>query len=151
MDNKVKKIIFHIIEFILIICMIAPFICIHIYTRQNGVKFKYRTLTMIGSVLICVFLMWVAGKLLGMDTFVNKSTLKPNWVNFGLQFIRIFAFSYANTTSEYTATYARCNIIDKNQAIQKIYTLWIIAIAVVLIFTLAEMRYNKKREIQNEN
>ena len=106
---------------------------------------------MIGSVLICVFLMWVAGKLLGMDTFVNKSTLKPNWVNFGLQFIRIFAFSYANTTSEYTATYARCNIIDKNQAIQKIYTLWIIAIAVVLIFTLAEMRYNKKREIQNEN
>ena len=145
MNSKVKKIIYYVIEYLLIICMFLPFIYIHTYLRKNGVKFKYDVAMMIGGVLICIFLMWAAGKLLGVDALFRKGTLKPTWVNFVFNSIRIFSLCYVNTTSEYTATYARLGHIDKNRAIQKIYTLWIVALAVIFISALFEEIYNKKR------
>lgn len=151
MDSKVKKIIFYVIEYLLIMCMFVPFVYIHIYLRKNGVKFKYDVALMIGGVLICIFLMWAVSKLLGVDTLFRKGTLKPNWVNSVFNFIRIFSLCYVNTTSDYTATYARLGHIDKNRAIQKIYTLWIVALAVIFISALFEEIYNKKREAENEN
>ena len=145
MNTKVKKIIYYVIEYLLIICMFLPFIYIHTYLRKNGVKFKYDVAMMIGGVLICILLMWAVGKLLGVDALFRKGTLKPNWVNFVFNFIRIFSLCYANTTSDYTAKYARLGHIDKNRAIQKIYTLWIVALAVIFISALFEEIYNKKR------
>ena len=126
-------------------CMFVPFVYVHIYQRKNGVKFKYDFALMIGAVLICILLMWAVGKLLGVDALFRKGTLKPNWVNFVFNFIRIFSLCYANTTSDYTAKYARLGHIDKNRAIQKIYTLWIVALAVIFISALFEEIYNKKR------
>ena len=145
MNSKVKKIIYYVIEYLLILCMFLPFIYIHTYLRKNGVKFKYDVAMMIGGVLICILLMWAVGKLLGVDALFRKGTLKPNWVNFVFNFIRIFSLCYANTTSDYTAKNARLGIVDKNRAIQKIYTLWIVALAVIVISALFEEIYNKKR------
>ena len=145
MNTKVKKIIYYVIEYLLIMCMFVPFVYVHIYQRKNGVKFKYDFALMIGAVLICILLMWAVGKLLGVDALFRKDTLKPNWVNFVFNFIRIFSLCYANTTSDYTAKYARLGHIDKNRAIQKIYTLWIVALAVIFISALFEEIYNKKR------
>ena len=151
MNSKVKKIIYYVIEYLLIICMFLPFVYIHIYLRKNGVKVKHDVAIMIGGVLLCVFLMWAVGKLLGVDALFRKGTLKPNRVNFVFNFIRIFSLCYVNTTSDYTATYARLGHIDKNRAIQKIYTLWIVALIVIFISALFEEIYNKKREAGNEN
>ena len=151
MDSKIKKILFYVIEYLLIICMFLPFIYIHIYLRKNGVRFKYATASMIGGVLLCVFLMWAVAKLLDIDAPFKKGTLKATWVNFVLSFVRIFSLCYVNTTSDYTATYARLGHIDKNRAIQKIYTLWIVALIVIFISALFEEIYNKKREAENEN
>ena len=92
-----------------------------------------------------MYIMWAVGKLLGVDALFRKGTLKPNWVNFVFNSIRIFSLCYANTTSDYTAKYARLGHIDKNRAIQKIYTLWIVALAVIFISALFEEIYNKKR------
>ena len=119
--------------------------------RKNGVKVKYDVAIIIGGVLLCVFLMWAVGKLLGVDALFGKGTLKPNWVNYLLIFVRCSSLSYAHSTSDYTATYARLGHIDKNRAIQKIYTLWIVALAVIFISALFEEIYNKKREAENEN
>ena len=151
MNSKVKKIIFYVIEYLLIICMFLPFIYINIYLRKNGVKVKYDVAIMIGGVLLCVFLMWAVGKLLGEDALFGKGTLKPNWVNYLLIFVRCSSLSYAHSSSDYTATYARLGHIDKNRAIQKIYTLWIVALIVIFISALFEEIYNKKREAENEN
>ena len=41
--------------------------------------------------------------------------------------------------------------MDKGAAVQKIYIVWIIAFAVVLISAFIEEKYNKKREAENEN
>ncbi len=151
MDSKVKKIIFYVIEYLLIMCMFVPFVYVHIYLRKNGVKVKYDVAIMIGGVLLCVFLMWAVAKLLDIDAPSRKGTLKPTRVNFVLSFIRIFSLCYVNTTSDYTATYARLGTMDKNRAIQKIYTLWIVALIVIFISVLFEEIYNKKREAENEN
>ena len=41
MNTKVKKIIYYVIEYLLIMCMFVPFVYVHISQRKNGVKFEY--------------------------------------------------------------------------------------------------------------
>ena len=151
MNNKTKHIIFNVISYLLIRCMFVPFIYTHIYLRKNGVEFKHPVVLMIGSVLIFLFLICAIGKLMGINALTRNNPLKPNWVNFLLSFVRIVSITYANTTSDYTATYARLGTLDQNRAIQKIYTLWVVAIIVIFASGLIEEIYNKKREAENEN
>ena len=143
--NNSKHIIFTTVEYLLILCMFVPFVYSHIYLRKNGIRFKYDVVLMISTVLICLFLIWVTGKMLDISAFTRKNILKPNWVNYLFMFVRTFILSYVNTTSDYTAMYARLGTIDKNQAVQKIYFLWIMAVAVIFISAFFEESYNKKR------
>ena len=152
MRNKTKYTIFTVISYLLMVFMFFPFVFVHIYRRKTGLKFQYDILVMVGGILTSLFLIWVASKLLGVNhAFTYKNTVKPNWVNFLLSFIRIFALSIANTTSDSTALYARLGTMDKNTAIQKIYLIWSIVFAIVLISGVIEEKYNKKRETTNEN
>lgn len=143
--NNSRHRFFTTVEYLLTLCMFVPFVYSHIYLRKNGIRFKYTVVLVISTILICLFLMWVTGKMLDISAFTRKNTLKPNWVNYLFMFVRIFILSYANTTSDYTATYARLGTIDKYQAVQKIYFLWIIAGAVFFISAFFEESYNKKR------
>ena len=152
MSYKTKYTVFTVISYLLMAFMFFPFVFVHIYRRKTGLKFPYAFLVMVGGILTSLFLIWVASKLLGVNNaFTRKNTVKLNWVNYTLSFIRIFSFSYANTTSEYTARNARLGTMDKGAAVQKIYIVWIIAFAVVLISAFIEEKYNKKREAENEN
>ena len=58
--------------------------------------------------------------------------------------------NYAITKSRYTALYA-LNETDKNPAVQKIYTIYVIAVVTIVLTALLEEIYNKKRETTNEN
>ncbi len=147
MSDKNRYTIFSAISYLLMVLMFLPFVFVHVYRRKTGLKFQYDSLVMVGGVVISLFLIWVAAKLLKVDnTFIRKNTVKPDWVNFLLSFIRIFSLSYANTISDETALYARLGTMDKNAAVQKIYTIWTVVFAVVLISGFIEERHNKKRE-----
>ena len=151
MDNKIKKIIYDIAEALLVMCIFGPIIYSQIYLRKTSHRFKYRTLIFISTVVLCLFLVWAISKLLGIDAFFRKNAPKQTWVNFALLFVRCGAISFANSFADSSALSARVNMVDKSQAIQEIHALWIGAIIIIIVSSVVEKRYNKKREIQNEN
>ena len=151
MDNKVKYTIHQIITYILIPCMFVPIAQLDVYTRKTGKHFKYDILVIIATVLLCIFLIWLSAKLLGVNnSFVRKDKSKPNWINHIFTFFRVLIMNYAFTKSRYTALYALTET-DKNPAVQKIYTIYVIAVVIIMLSALVEEIYNKKRETENEN
>ena len=151
MDNKVKYTIHQIITYILIPCMFVPMAQLDVYTRKTGKYFKYNILVIIATVLLGIFLIWLSAKLLGVNnSFVRKDKSKPNWINSIFTFFRVLIMNYAFTKSRYTALYA-LNETDKNPAVQKIYTIYVIAVVIIMLSALVEEIYNKKRETENEN
>ena len=151
MTDKTKYTIHQIITYILISCMFVPMAQLDVYTRKTGLTFKYSTFIIIATVLLCIFLIWLSAKLTGVNySFIRKDKSKPNWINHIFTFFRVLIMNYAFTKSRYTALYA-LNETDKNPAVQKIYTIYVIAVVIIMLSALLEEIYNKKRETTNEN